>query len=322
VPRLADGKPDLQGIWDWRTITPLERPKDLAGVKELTEEQARTRQKRAESAETIDHPDSPGTGAYNQAFRDRGTSAADRRTSLIEDPPDGRIPPLAPGAFRQPGSASEDIPAEPPIRYRSGGAGADGPEHRGLAERCLMGFNTGPPMDPGGYNNNLQVIQAGNYVVLFTEMIHDVRIVPMDGRPHLPSSVRQWYGDARGRWEGDTLVVDTTNFTDKIASFEPSVYRSARDHKGVTAMGTGEHLHLTERFTRISDNTLVYEYTINDPATFTRPWTVKVPMRRLTGDHAQIFEYACHEGNHALHDMLAGARAQERKAAERARNTK
>jgi hypothetical protein len=185
-----------------------------------------------------------------------------------------------------------------------------------------MGFNTGPPMDPGGYNNNLQVIQTPAYVVLFTEMIHDARIVPLDGRPHLPKHVAQWYGDSRGWWEGDTLVVDTTNFTDKIASFELSQNRSARDNPGLTALGTGATLHLVERFSRTSADVLMYEYTVDDPMTFTRPFTVKVPMRRLTGDRAQIYEYACHEGNYALHDQLAGARAEDRKAVAKAKGSK
>jgi hypothetical protein len=319
VPRLADGHPDLQGIWDWKTITPLDRPAEFASQKLLTKEQMATLEKKAlvaEGVELVDKGDT-GIGAYNQAFRDRGLNAADLRTSLIEDPTDGKMPATQPGAVVQKGTTNIEIPAQPPIRYRSGGAGTDGPEMRGLAERCLMGFNTGPPMDPGGYNNNLQVIQTPKYVVLFTEMIHDARIVPLDGRGHLPENVRQWSGDSRGHWEGDTLVVDTTNFTEKTASFERSNVRSARNDKDLTALGTGRTLHLVERFTRVSDSMLNYEYTVDDPVTFTRTFSVKVPMRRLTGDHAQIFEYACHEGNHALHDMLSVARGVDRKAAER-----
>jgi hypothetical protein len=324
APRLADGKPDLQGVWDFKTITPLDRPKEVGDYKFLTDAQLAAWEKRARDAEDqIDRPPAPGNpGAYNAAFRDRGFTAADRRTSLIEDPPDGKMPALQPGAIVQPGSAGQEIPSQPPIRYRSGGAGTNDPEDRGLAERCIMGFNAGPPMDPGGYNNNVQLIQTTKYVVLVTEMIHEARIVPLDGRPHLPLHVRQWTGDARGHWEGDTLVVETTNFTDKIASFERSNVRSSRNDKALTALGTGQGLHLVERFTRVANDILLYEYTLDDPLTFTRPWTVKIPMRRLTGEHAQIFEYACHEGNHALHDMLSVARAREKEAAKQSKNSR
>jgi hypothetical protein len=323
VPRLSDGKPDLQGVWDFKTITPLDRPKEVGDQKVLTDVQLAAWEKRARDAEDqIDRPPAPGNpGGYNAAFRDRGFTAADRRTALIEDPSDGKMPALTPGALVQVGSSFRDVPAVPPIRFSHGGIN-DGPEGRGLAERCLKGFNAGPPMDPGGYNNNLQIYETSNFVVLLTEMIHDARIVPLDGRPHLPENVRQWSGDSRGHWEGDTLVVDTTNFTDRTPSYERSEVRSARNDKERTALGTGTTLHLIERFSRPSKDILRYEYTIDDPSTFTRPWTVMVPMRILTGDHAQIFEYACHEGNHALHDMLAGARYQEQRAAGRSKNSK
>jgi hypothetical protein len=317
VPRLADGKPDLQGVWDFKTITPLDRPKDVSNQKLLTDEQFARWQQAALEAEATDRPAPPGDpGAYNVAFRERGFTAIDRRTALLEDPPDGKLPDVKLGAVIQRGSTVVDIPSEPPIRYRSGGgAGTDGPELRSLAERCLVGSNSGPPFDPGAYNNNVLVVQAPNYVVLVTEMVHDARIVPLDGRPHLPADIRQWYGDPRGRWERDTLVVDTTNFTGKTASFERSNVRSARNDQALTALGTGKSLHLVERFARLADDILMYEYTVDDPETFTRPFTVRLPMRRLTGEHPQIFEYACHEGNHGLRDILAGARYQEARGA-------
>jgi len=177
---------------------------------------------------------------------------------------------------------------------------ADGPEDRGLPERCLLWPTAGPPMLPGGYNNNYQIIQSPGYVVILVEMIHDVRIIPLDGRPHLGSSVRQWMGDSRGHWEGKTLVVDTTDFNGK-ARFR----------------GADEKMHLTERFTRADPDTLLYEFTVDDPTAFTKPWSAQVPMRKSEGP---IFEYACHEGNYGMEGILGGARAEEKKAAAGAGN--
>ena len=177
---------------------------------------------------------------------------------------------------------------------------AHGPEDRGAFERCLLGFNAGPPMHPSGYNNNLQIFQTPNSVALLIEMVHDVRVVPLDGRPHLPASMRQWKGDSRGRWEGDTLVVETRNFT------EATSFR-----------GSGPNMHLIERFTRLSPGRLLYEFTIDDPESFTKPWTVAVPMKKTD---QPIYEYACHEGNYSMMNMLAGARALE-KAGEQAKET-
>jgi hypothetical protein len=195
-----------------------------------------------------------------------------------------------------------------PVRMRSDGIGTDGPEDRGLSERCMLGFSTGPPMLPAGYNNMMQLVQTREFVVLYLEMNHDARIVPLDGRPHLPPSLRQWMGDSRGRWEGQTLVVETTNFTDKTASF------SARVGAGGFEIGSGEHLRLIERFTRVNANTLTYEFTVHDPTTFTRPFTGRFPMSLTEG---LIYEYACHEGNYGLANMLTAARNEERKAAGR-----
>ena len=299
--RTADGRPDLQGVWDYRSITPLERPDEFAEKDRLTDEDEAALVARALDRQ-IDRPPAPGdVGAYNQFWIDRGLNVNEnRRTSLIVDPPDGRLPALAPYAIHQQGSLLADLPGELPVRYRSGGIGADSPEDRGIAERCIVGFNTGPPVRPGGYNNNIQLFQTSDYVVILNEMVHDVRIIPLDGRAHLPGALRQWMGDSRGRWEGDTLVVETTNFTDKTASYGPD---------GMTGYGTGLNLHLVERFSRTADDVLLYEYTVNDPATFTRPFTVALHMRR---GEAPIFEYACHEGNYGLLAILAGAREKER----------
>ena len=214
-PRTPWGAPDLQGVWDFRTITPLQRPEELAGQELLTEEQAAEREAQA-LERAVDRPPEPGsTGGYNRFWVDTPSFVDNTRASLILDPPDGRVPPLTREARHQIGSLGEDLPSPRPVRYRAGGSGVDGPEDRGLAERCILGFASGPPLLPGGYNQNIQLFQTPSYVVILNEMVHDPRIVPLDGRPHLPGDLRQWNGDARGHWEGDTLVIDSTNFTDK-----------------------------------------------------------------------------------------------------------
>jgi hypothetical protein len=204
------------------------------------------------------------------------------RTSLIIDPPDGRIPALTPDGQKRAAAHAEAQRLHP----------ADGPEDRPLTDRCILWPVAGPPMIPGGYNNNYQIVQGPGYVMIVVEMIHDVRIIPTDGRPHLPSTIRQWMGDPRGHWEGDTLVVDTTNFTGKT-----------------TFRGSGENLHLVEHFTRTAPGQLMYEFTVNDPESFTKPWTAQIPMARAEGP---LVEYACHEGNYAMEGILRGARKQER----------
>ncbi len=228
----------------------------------------------------------PPIGNYNAFWFDQGpTVVADRRTSLIVDPPEGRVPPLtAEGSKRA--SARRAVLERPP----------KGPEDRSVAERCILGFNAGPPMNPGAYNNNVQLFQTRDTVVILNEMVHNARIIPLDGRPHLPSGVRQWSGDSRGQWEGDTLVVETTNFTDKTS------WR-----------GSGERMRLTERFTRVDVDTLLYEYTVDDPTMFGQPWTARIAMTRTMD---RIFEYACHEGNHGMIGILSGARALENGAEE------
>ena len=284
VPKTPDGRPDLQGNWNFATVTPLERPADLAGKDRLTPKEAEEYARRAVESSNADRR-APGTAgdvalAYNNFWYDRGTkTVGTMQTSLIVDPNDGRLPALTPEAQR-----AADARAE--IRRRN----AEGPEERSLAERCLL-FNAGPPLLPGPYNNNLQIVQTSDFVVIANEMIHDVRVVPLDGRPHLPPGVRRWLGDPRGRWEGNTLVVDSTNFSDKTA-----------------VRGTDKNLHLTERFTRVDANTLHYEFTIDDPTAFAKPWTVSLPFTRLD---ELIYEYACHEANYAMEGMLKAARMAE-----------
>ena len=315
TPRTAWGQPDLQGVWDFRTVTPLERPTDLADKAFLTPEEAAAleaqgiarRERLLEPTEVRTEPLPAGgggraVGGYNDFWLDYGTNViADRRTSLIIDPPDGRLPPLTARGevLRQVGSLWEDLPIAGPVCVRSAGTGSNHPEDRGLAERCLVGFNSGPPMVPSGYNNNMQLFQSSDTVVIVNEMVHDARIIPLDGRQQLPEGVRQWMGSSRGHWEGDTLSVETTNFTDKRASFEPSA---------TMAIGSGETVHLTERFRRLDTDTLLYEFTVDDPTTFTTAFTAAIPMRRSA---EPMFEYACHEGNYGLLNILRGARADE-----------
>ena len=284
-PRTADGRPDLQGTWDFRTITPLERPAQFAGKDVLTDNEAADLEQRTAQGRVDRAPRAGDPGTYNQFWFDYGTKVStDKRTSLIVDPPDGRQPPLTPDGQKRTAERAE-IGRQP----------ATGPEDRPLWERCLLGFNSGPPMMPSGYNNNMQVVQTQDYVVILNEMVHDARIVPLSGRPH--GTLRSLRGDSRGRWEGDTLVVDTINFTDQ-----------GTGTLGLRAQ-TDRNLRLVERFTRVAADTLLYEFTIDDSTVWTRPWTAAVPMTR-TDD--QIFEYACHEGNYGMVGILSGARMQER----------
>jgi hypothetical protein len=289
IPRTPDGHPDLQGIWTNATITPLERPAALAGRPTLSDAEALAYEKRdAEELAKVDgQSDGPllaaagsaGTGAYNMLFIDRGTELArvngQKRTSLIVDPPDGKVPPLTDEA--KAGNARR-------LANRF-----DSVKDRPLAERCLLGFGStsGPPMLPVLYNNNYQIVQTPEFVMILVEMVHDARIIRMNGT-HTPGNVRQWLGDSIGHWEGDTLVVETTNFTDQTR------FR-----------GSSENLRVIERFTRVDENTILYRATIDDPSTFTRQWTLEYPFVATAGP---IFEYACHEGNYALTDILGGAR--------------
>ena len=288
APRTPWGHPDLQGIWNNSTITPLERPAKFAGREFLTEEEARTLdaaaaeqydQRPANAAQDVD-------AAYNQFWWERGRTVATRRTSLIVDPKDGRIPALTP----------EGQKLASAIAARLRGVAA-GPEDRNLAERCIT---RGAPKLPGGYNNNFQIVQTATHVAILQEMIHEVRIIPLVDSPRLPSGMQQWLGDSRGRWEGDTLVVETANYH-RLSGFN-SYY---------CCQGSAAHLRIVERFRRTAADTIEYRFTVDDPTTFTAPFTVELPMSRVEGP---IFEYACHEANYGLEGILRGARAQERES--------
>jgi hypothetical protein len=291
LPRTPDGHVDLQGIWDFRSATALERPARFAGREFMTPDEVAAYEQEALEREDGRPPDDGRTeqSVHPVWWLDYGkTVVGSRRTSLIVDPPDGRIPPLSPEGQRK--SADRRAAA------RTHGP-ADSYENRSLQERCIT---RGLPEVtlPGPYNNNLQIVQTPAYIMLQTEMIHDARIVPMDGRPHGDPAVRSWMGDSRGRWEGDTLVIDTINFTDRT-----------------NFRGAGANLHLVERLTRVDAGTIEYRFTVEDPTTWTRPWTVSYPIVKTNGP---IYEFACHEGNYGLRDILTGARYEEKLADETA----
>ena len=299
-PRTPAGRPDLQGLWTMATFTPLERPTHLAGKEFFTEEET-AELRRVFTAEGVDplarsaiHEEdeekrrkllrqSKESIHYDNAVwlgtkRPKGLSS--RRTSLIVDPSDGRIPPLTPEARKR-------------AADRAAARGFDSYENRPLAERCIVWRHEGPPMLPPSYNDVLQIFQAPGYVAILQEMNNNgVRIIPLDGRPHLPTNIRQFPGDSRGRWEGDTLVVDTTNFTDKTH------FR-----------GSSEALHVVERFTRVDADTILYEFTVEDPTSWTKAWSAEIPMMKTEGP---LYEYACHEGNYDLSNILRIARALEK----------
>ncbi len=295
--RTAWGQPDLQGVWDFRTITPMERPDDLVGKEFLTPEEAAELEetRRAENAARDGEVPADIVGNYNTFWFDRGSSVVGtQRTSLVVDPPDGKIPPLTPQAERL-RAAGEAARSDTGPHQPTPGGWVDDLGPNGLQVRCITGFNSGPPMTPSAYNNNVQLFQTPDHVVLLNEMNHNARIVPLDGRAHV--NLLQWTGDSRGYWDGDTLVIETVNFLR-----ETSFMRG----------GSSPDLRLVERFSRPSPDTLVYEVTVRDPRTWTRPWTYTVPMTR---NAEPMYEYACHEGNYAMEVILAGARAEERAAA-------
>ena len=290
--RTPWGDPDLQGVWDYKTITPLERPANMAGRATLTDEEVTTLESRA--GKRLDEPPDesvPATLIHAPYMTDPGRKVLDdKRTSLIIEPADGRIPPLTPEAEQR-------------IASRRGGrnGGADGPESRSTAERCITyGFPNA--ILPTLYNNNIQILQGPGYVAITHEMIHETRIVALDGRGPIGPKIHQWFGDSKGHWEGDTLVVESQNFSDKTN------YR-----------GAGATLHTIERFTRLSKDAIDYRLTIDDPHTFVRPWTVALPMRTSEG---ALYEYACHEANRGLYDILEVARDEEKAAAEAAKRAK
>jgi hypothetical protein len=292
--RLPDGHPDLQGVWDFATATPLERPAELAGKEFFTDEEAAAYEKRTVASRSLDRRDGGAQAdigrAYNDFWADWGSRVVEtKRTSLVVDPSNGKLPPLTPL-----GQQRETARAEVARRLPAG------PEDRSISERCLIGFNAGPPIITGPYNNFLQIVQNAQYLVIHTEMIHGSRIVPVDGRPHVNRSIHQWTGDPRGTWKGDTLVVDSTNFSEHGTG--NITLRTASD----------ANLHLIEQFTRTGEDTLTYRVTVDDPTIWTTPWTIELPMKR---SRDSIYEYACHEGNYAMAGILSGARADERRAA-------
>jgi hypothetical protein len=295
-PRTPDGAPDLQGMWTNATITPFERPRALADKPFLTEEEAAAFERQtAQRREEADSNPTPGqVGSYNNFWTDSGTKVVgSRRTSLVIDPPDGRVP-LKPSAEQARDRNLNDV---------------DSFEFMSPWDRCIT---RGPgAMFPAGYNNAYQIVQTPGYVMIVYEMIHEARIIPVDGRPHLDGSIRLWTGDPRGRWDGNTLVVETTNFNGKgwIATNAASGRIRGVPHS--------DALRLVERFTRVDAGTINYEVTIEDPNVYTRPWTVSMPLTR--DDEYRMFEYACHEGNRAVEHVLSGARSAEKRAAETTR---
>ena len=303
VPRVASGRPDLQGVWDFRTITPMERPEDQA-EEFLSDEEAANldqaaierevnlasrpaRRTEADPSGNVDRGVDGAPGSYNNFWFDRGTTViSTRRTSLVIDPSTGRIPPLTSEAQKKRDDLAEVRKNTGPHEPIPGGWVEDLGSN-GLQVRCIVGFNSGPPMTPGGYNNNFPLFQTPDEVVIYNEMNHNARVIPLDTRAY--NGLRQWNGESRGRWEGDTLVVETKNFLR-----ETSFMRG----------GATKDLEITERFTRESTDILVYEVTVNDPSTWTMPWTYQVPMQLNPNP---IFEYACHEGNYSMAVLLAGA---------------
>jgi len=296
-PRTPDGKPDLQGTFTFSTITPLQRPAALNGKEVLTPEEAvafeaseNDRLNRdlfdpEKGAPSVGYPprSQGGVLSYNDFWYERGNQlTADRRTSLIVDPPDGRIPFTAATRARMAERAAKND------------AGAfDSYEDLSLVDRCILGFNAGPPMISGTYNNNLQIVQTPGYVMIFNEMVHNARIIPINGRPH--GAVPRWTGDSRGRWEGDTLVVETVNF-----------------RRETSLQGSTARTQVVERFTRVDAKTIRYEFTVTDETAYTRPWTAVMPLRAMD---ELLYEYACHEANYGLVGILRGARFREREAA-------
>jgi len=302
-PAAAQNKarPDLTGTYSFSTITPLQRPDALADKATLSDDEAASFEKAENTRLNRDLFDpekgQPSAGypsranggvlSYNEFWYERGSKLTnDKRTSLIVDPPDGKIP-FTPAAQQRVAEMR---------RWSDSGLG-DSYEDRPLADRCLQGFNSGPPMTPGSYNNNVQIVQGPGYVAIISEMVHNARIVPIDGPAH--TKIRQWSGDSRGHWDGDTLVVETVNF-----------------RRETSLQGSTSNTKVVERFTRVDADTIRYEFTVTDPGSYTRPWTAMVPMVRM---REPLLEYACHEGNYALPNILAGARVQEKESTDTVR---
>ena len=314
-PQTAWDEPNLQGVWDFRSLTPMERPVEFGDKAVLSQAEAKALLARILPPDRKDEPSGVATQDVegdNAFWLDAGESLdSEMRTSLIIDPPDGRLPERVATAEtrRLAQNQQRTAPVRDVLSYSVGPNYVHAhPESLGLSERCLLGFNAGPPIIPSAYNNNLRIVQSPGYVVLVTEMVHDARIVPTDGQAHLPVAIRQWLGSSRGYWDGRTFVVETTNFTDKTPAFHLPIIDVA-NVEGV--LGSGLNLHLVERFTRVADDQLSYEATVTAPDSFTRPFTYRVLMRRSS---QKMFEYACHEGNYAMGGILRGARLSEQES--------
>jgi len=297
APRTPDGQPDLQGVWTNNTVTPLERPKDLAGKEFYTDAELAAGMKKEHERLDLNveegRPTEPGTADdvhydFSEYGLDRAQTklAWNKRTSIIVGP-DGTIPPLTPEAAKR----------RAEHRAKARGHQFDGPENMSLSALCIVRANVGPPLLPAAYNSNLQIVQGAGYVVIETEMIHDARIIPTDGRPHLAKNVKQWMGDSVGHWEGNTLVIDTTNFTD------------------LNPFDDAQNVHVVERLTRVDPDTILYQFTVEDPGMWTKPWSGELPITKMQG---QLYEYACHEANYGLVNTLNGARVAEQEAAKKA----
>jgi hypothetical protein len=291
-PRTSDGKPDLQGNWSNATITPLQRPPELANKAYFSQEEAAAYQRQRLETLDVDRPGGPRDlerSAYNSLFAEPGTVVKTLRTSLIIDPPDGQIPPFTEDARRR----------HERVRAASASHPADSPEDRWLTERCILFGGGGPPMLPEPYSSNYQIVQSSGYVAIRTELNHEIRIIPTDTRSHPQPQLRQWTGYSTGHWDGDTLVIETTNFKD-----------NGQSRFGVSWLDgmTDPNLRIVERLTLTDAATILYQAFIDDPTVFITPWTIEIPFHRL---RAPLFEYACHEGNHGLAFILSGARADE-----------
>jgi hypothetical protein len=297
VPKTEWDQPDLQGVWNFSSDIPMQRPSQYGEREYMTEEEiAEIRARRTARDEGSDAaiPNGGVNEAYNDFWVETGGIGDVARTSIIVYPTNGRLPPYTEGAIVVQGRLDPDIDGERPVRFTGGGIGSDGPEDRGLGERCIVGFNAGPPIQPSLYNNNLQIVQSRDHVVIMIEMVHDARIVPLDGSGPLDDSIGLWSGDSRGYWEGETLVVESRNFNGLTQSFG--------------AGGKSDDKFLIERFTRLSDDSIDYEFTVDDPQAYTDKITGIIPLTKVDG---LLYEYACHEGNYGLLNILRGARAED-----------
>jgi hypothetical protein len=294
LQHTPDGQPDLRGYWTNSTFTPLERPAELAGKEFMTEAEAAAYEKKRQLQEESQAKDDIHYDNVIWQKESYDKVVTRRRTSIVVDPPDGKIPSLTPIGQQRAAARAEASRTAP----------SDSAASRGLGERCISWGNEGPPMLGSTYNANLQIMQTSRHFVIRHEMVHGVRMIPLDGTPHLGSGLRQLLGDSRGRWDGNTLIVDTTNFTDATPFRGPPA--TARQD-----INSSRDLHVVERFTRTDASSILYQFTVEDPSTWTKPWSGEIVMRKWEGP---IFEYACHEGNYGLGFILSAARVQERQA--------